>query len=555
MIPNSSSDSDRNTDNRISANFFGSPSVNQKKKSKDIDSNYTLNQESYWNQPPPPYASSDISTNPSAPPLELTDDSHTLNEPFPLHSSSDSLPYQQNVPQLPQASGSRYGTISPIHPSSTTSDHHWPWHVTPSFIGSPNSNPPQPLPTQPPSSPNQQNKKRINSFCDYLAKCLMLLLCISLVLRIIQAFFGAPGTPDNCSHGFVWEGLDKQINFGNGSFDLNIVGGRLSTGMITIKALDDFDRKQGILEGSFQSVFVASPKSFLDDPELSYSITRDDDTVNVQINIPHNRPSSCVDLHAIVYIPKKMQRLSINAPDSNIQVKYSDKIYIDQLILSTSNSGIEMMSDWEGEDLVLITSNAAIEVSRKLYAKQDIGIYTSYGMILFKDSAKALKHMELNNKNGVIRSENTLIANNLVISNTYGSITVNDAQVDYGSIKTLEGNIDINTCTINSSMNVQTNKGYVQMQVQDKIDAHVYVFTGQGNLALDMPIEFEGIFSLESHKIDNLQLIDPYRWTHVEKANYGKVSGNRYKTRGIGKKPDGNLNAIALNGDIQLVFV
>ncbi|KAI8365683.1 hypothetical protein EDC96DRAFT_509514 [Choanephora cucurbitarum] len=539
MMPTSSSDSDRIPDNRITANFFGSPSVSN--TTKKPDSNYTHNEEPYWNQPPPPYPSSGTSADPSAPPLELADNSHPLNEPYPHNP-----PYQHNTPLTPPENRNHYGTIPPVHPLNTTSDTHWPWLVTPSNIGSPTP----PL-TQP---PDPQYQKKPNRWCDYFTRCLMLLFCISLGLRIMQALLGGSGAPANCSHGIVWEGFDKKLKFGNGNFDFNIVGGRLHSGHIIVKALDAADQKEGIYEGTFQSVFVVSPKSLLNDPELSFNITHQNDGIKVEVNIPHSKSSTCVSLTAVVYVPRDMQRLSINAPDSNIQVRYSEKLFVKQLILSTSNSDIDVMADWEGDELALLTSNAAIEVSNKLYAKQDIIIYTSNGMLSFKDDVRAHKQIGLNNKDGDIRSESTLTTHSLVIHNTYGNIKLSEANIDLGMVKTLEGHIDIDVCTVNSTIDAQTNKGHLTMQIKGANDVHVYAYAGEGALSIDMPLEFEGIFSFESSNIESLSMLDPYRWAHIERVNYGRVCGTRYRTRGAGKHPDGNLSAISLKGDLEVVF-
>lgn len=350
---------------------------------------------------------------------------------------------------------------------------------------------------------------------------------------------------------YDWEALPKDFNFESHRFLFQTVGDSLSEGHIQFL-------KAGPNEVGRVELRARITHDLIDNPELTYHLTHDNDSTTFEIHIPrryeHGYNKHYIRLDANIYVPSyKMDDFTVRVQNTKFKFDENDSFDIESLLLSSTNSGISFDSKWQGKQFVLKSTNGRIEVNKSLLDADTVELHTSNGAIKIKDTIQANKEIKLVTTNGGIDVKDALETVDLKATTSNSAIHIYQISAETAIIETTNGQSDIKHAHVSTLLRTKTTNSRLDVNVEDCQYCQVTATTSNAGITARLPADHEGPFSIQTSRGRHIAFEDDLNWSKIQVRDKSSVRGERYNPNEEGKK-GGRVVIQTTNADATVLF-
>ncbi|ORY99414.1 hypothetical protein BCR43DRAFT_489240 [Syncephalastrum racemosum] len=370
-------------------------------------------------------------------------------------------------------------------------------------------------------------------WCKYVFVAILIWIVALKYSDIIKV---SPIHGGSCDGAVQWEGLPSRVAVEKNAW-LTVEGRRIATGEVNVHYGGD--------EGAMAAKVYVSPASLKDDV-VSYHLQEGDDT-HLTIKAD-DRDDVCVKVEVDIWLPEKAERLEIRA--TNMAVRVLDALQkMDTTQITTSNAPIQLAA-WEGDKLVLLTSNGEVELTSDVVA--DTAVYVQSSSAAIRVHHITAKHrIDLHTSNGAVLAGDgqTLQADDMIsIQTSNGELDLGVLRSDAAELRSSNDRITVSAASIERTLKVDTANAPIAVRVLDVKDVQVALTTSNAEITAHMPNAFEGRFLLQTSR-HNRVLVEDMKGNNIEydedKPYYKQ--GRRFSGKGT-------LSTRTTNADTSVVF-
>ncbi|KAG1394287.1 hypothetical protein G6F60_010958 [Rhizopus arrhizus] len=511
--------SENDSSNRIQPTFFHTPATQlnnpPKKSSQDPAKN------PYYQSPPPYSLHSPNQSEPSAPPLEPEVYPPGRSEAYPPVGPYSPVgpetyppagpyspqgvypPTNYNHPGYPNPPYSNYGAVPP-YPNTSDASPSWPWMAPPAN-------------GEQPTEPSRKKKFGCLRLCKLFWYFVIGMVFFGAISELLSDSVSKP----HCVDSINWESLPKQIEY-SGSLRIT-VDGNLSSGRIIIKDSDQ-ETPKGV-------IYLTGRVSARSVENVAYKLKQDAKETHLEFQIS-SLSLSCVNIDAVIYVPKGTRLIYIDLPHSTIQLP-NGLMNADMLQLSSSYAPIVIDSDWRGRNLKLTTNNADIQI-KSIQADGSVMLATKNSAITVTEKVEAGDTIDMVTTNAPIHLK-------YIKSNRTTLVTSN-------------ARIDIDHALIESYISAHTSNSRLSLHLRSQSNPEVLVKTSNGRALVSMPIIFEGSFMIKTSSFNSVSFSDNLNWSNIKFANRGYVMGERFDPSQGPSVVPGSLRIETSNANVGVYF-
>lgn len=369
-------------------------------------------------------------------------------------------------------------------------------------------------------------------WCKYVFVAILIWI---VALKYSDTIKVSPIHGGSCDGAVEWDGLPSQISVEKNAW--LTVEGRIASGQVNVHYGGD--------EGAMAAKVYVAPASLKDDV-VSYHLQEGDDT-HLTIKAD-DRDGVCVKVDVDIWLPDKAERLEVRT--TNMAVRVLDALQkMDTTQISTTNAPIELAA-WEGDKLVLLTSNGEVALTSDVVADTAVYVQSSSAAIRVHH-VTAKRRIDLHTSNGAVLAGDgqTLQADDMIsIQTSNGELDLGVLRSDAAELRSSNNRIAVSAASIERTLKVDTTNAPIAVRVLDVKDVQVALTTSNAEITAHMPNAFEGRFLLQTSR-HNTVLVEDMKGNNIEydedKAYYKQ--GRRFSGKGT-------LSTRTTNADTSVVF-